>query len=135
MCCLHRFCPSPYRESLGVSSLLDVFGVLLGYMYEQHFDTFYQWGQMGWGPEQWIVVGALLAPVIILGILWAVVWKGLALWHAARRGQYWWFLILLVVNTFGILEIIYLFLVAKLKFKNLFTLHSGHTPAEHTHHS
>ena len=49
--------------------------------------------------------------------------EGLALWHAARRGQPWWFVILLVVNTVGILEIIYLFAVAKLKVNELFTKH------------
>ena len=72
---------------------------------------------------------AKIVPLIILAVLWSVVWKGLALWHAARRGQYWWFVILLVVNTLGILEIIYLFFVAKLKFKELFSAHSHY----HTH--
>jgi len=60
-------------------------------------------------------------------VLWSVVWKGLALWHAARRKEPWWFVILLVVNTFGILEIIYLFFVAKLKFKELFSSHDHRT--------
>jgi len=69
---------------------------------------------------------AIAAPFIIAAILWAVVWKGLALWHSARRGQYWWFLILLVVNTLGILEIIYLFAVTKVKFADLFTVHRHH---------
>lgn len=81
-----------------------------------------------------LVALAVVAPFIIAAILWTLVWKGLGLWHSARRGQYWWFLILLVVNTLGILEIIYLFFVAKLKFKDLFTLHSGHAPAEHHQH-
>ena len=92
-------------------------------------------GHMGsWGPEGWMLAAlAIVAPIIIIAILWSVVWKGLALWHAARRGQYWWFLILLVVNTLGILEIIYLFFVAKLKVKDLFSAHSGH--ADHSHHS
>ena len=81
-----------------------------------------------------LVALAVVAPFIIAALVWAVVWKGLGLWHAARRGQYWWFLILLVVNTLGILEIIYLFFVAKLKFTDLFTLHSGHAPAEHHQH-
>jgi|SRR3989344_5208849 len=110
-------------------------------MYRNNFaDGAYQsWGPMGnigaWGPEGWMLVAlAVVAPFIIAAILWSVVWKGLALWHSARRGQYWWFLILLVVNTLGILEIIYLFFVAKLKFTDLFTLHSGHAPAEHHQH-
>ncbi|HVM73785.1 MAG TPA: DUF5652 family protein [Candidatus Paceibacterota bacterium] len=61
------------------------------------------------------------APVIILLIVWTIFWKGLALWHAGRRGQPGWFVILLVVNTLGILEVIYLFAVCKLKVSQLFS--------------
>lgn len=88
---------------------------------------------MGWGPgmmggHAWILgLLAIAAPILIVFVLWSIFWKGLALWHAARRGQYWWFLILLVVNTIGILEIIYLFFVAKVKWQDLFSAH------EHTH--
>ncbi len=66
--------------------------------------------------------GAGLAVVIGALSLWTIFWKGLALWHAARRGQPWWFVILLLVNTVGILEIIYLFGVAKVKGGDLFRL-------------
>jgi hypothetical protein len=91
-----------------------------------------QWGMMsaGFGGHEWVLWAlAIAAPLILIAVVWSVVWKGLALWHAGRRGQYWWFMILLVVNTLGILEIIYLFFVAGLKFKELF---SGHSPG-HTH--
>ena len=66
--------------------------------------------------------GGLIAftPVFLLFLLWSIFWKGLALWHSARRGSKWWFVILLVVNTAGILEIIYLFVILKLKFRTLF---------------
>lgn len=60
-------------------------------------------------------------PLLPFLLLWSVFWKGLALWHAGRRGQPWWFVILLVVNTLGILEIIYLFGVIKLEFSQLFS--------------
>ncbi|MFA4814823.1 MAG: DUF5652 family protein [Candidatus Gracilibacteria bacterium] len=59
-------------------------------------------------------------PLLLLLALWSIFWKGLALWHSGRRGQPWWFVILLVFNTVGILEIIYLFLVLKLKLSGLF---------------
>lgn len=86
---------------------------------------------MGWGPEPLLLaIFAFLLPFILVVMFWALVWKGLALWHAARRGQYWWFMILMVVHTLGILEIIYLFFVAKIKFKDLFSTRSGH---EHHH--
>ena len=59
--------------------------------------------------------------LILLVVLWSLFWKGLALWHSGRRGQPWWFAIMLVVNTAGILEIVYLFLVIKLKLSQLFS--------------
>jgi len=60
--------------------------------------------------------GSWLIPLLV----WSLFWKGLALWHSARKGQPWWFVIMLIVNTAGILEIIYLFAVIKLKFDGLF---------------
>jgi hypothetical protein len=57
---------------------------------------------------------------------WTIFWKGLALWHSARRGEPLWFVILLIVNTFGILEIVYLFVVAKLKLNELFSKKDHH---------
>lgn len=61
-----------------------------------------------------------LLPFMLPLILWSLLWKGLALWHSARHGQPVWFLILLVVNTLGILEIVYLFAVLKIKVNDLF---------------
>ncbi len=65
----------------------------------------------------WIQTHELL---LLFFLLWSLLWTGLALWHAGRRGQVGWFLIFLMVHTFGILEIIYLFGVLKLKFSDLF---------------
>lgn len=42
--------------------------------------------------------------------VWVMAWKGLALWKAAREKQKWWFIALLVVNTLGILEILYIYI-------------------------
>lgn len=47
---------------------------------------------------------------IVLAFVWGMLWKGLALWYAARQRQRAWFIALLLVNTLGLLEIIYLFL-------------------------
>ena len=49
-----------------------------------------------------------LMPFLVLAAAWTIVIKGYALWHAARNGQKWWFIALLVINTLGILEVIYL---------------------------
>lgn len=46
-------------------------------------------------------------------ITWAVIWKGIALWHAARNRQLAWYIALLIINTVGILEIIYLLFFRK----------------------
>jgi hypothetical protein len=48
------------------------------------------------------------ALLLIALIAWDVIWKGIALWRAARHDQLSWFIALLIVNSIGILPIIYL---------------------------
>jgi methionyl-tRNA synthetase len=48
----------------------------------------------------WVLVIALAA--------WTFAIKGYALWHAARNYQRRWFIALLIINTFGLLELVYL---------------------------
>lgn len=51
----------------------------------------------------------ILFPLFIFFIIvWCLVWKGLALWKSAIHKQKVWFVFLLIVNTLGILEMIYL---------------------------
>jgi methionyl-tRNA synthetase len=52
-------------------------------------------------------------------IIWSVVWKGLALWRAARLRQAGWYIALLVINTVGIFEIIYLLATNK-RYQDMF---------------
>ena len=47
--------------------------------------------------------------LLLLAVAWSAPWKGIALWRASRNGSLIWFIVLLVVNTLGILEIIYIF--------------------------
>jgi uncharacterized protein DUF5652 len=47
--------------------------------------------------------------------IWVMIWKGIALWRAARIGATWWFIALLVVNTLGILEILYIYVFSQKK--------------------
>ncbi len=64
-------------------------------------------GMMAWsgfGSFTW-----LITPILI----WSFIWKGLALWRAARGQQLGWYIALLLINTIGILEIIYLCCFAK----------------------
>lgn len=62
-------------------------------------------GGVGWP----MAIPALL----ILLLVWNLFWKGFALWHSAKRHETWWFIAMLVINTAGILEIIYIFFIAK----------------------
>jgi len=50
-------------------------------------------------------------PWLIAVLIWVIIWKGLALWQAAQHKQKIWFIALLIVNTLGILEIIYLLII------------------------
>lgn len=50
---------------------------------------------------------------IVIFFLWSLFWKALALWKSAREGQKVWFGVLLVVNTAGLLEILYIFYFAR----------------------
>ncbi len=58
---------------------------------------------------------------LVIGVLaiWVLFWKGCALWTASKNNQKWWFLALLVLNTLGILEIIYIFFVSKKKWSDV----------------
>ena len=47
--------------------------------------------------------------VLVVLIIWSLIWKGVALWKAARNSQTAWYVVMLIVNTVGILEIIYIF--------------------------
>jgi len=58
----------------------------------------------------------LTSIVLSLILIWSLIWKGLALWHAAKIKQVYWFTAILILNTAGILEIAYLFFIAQEKF-------------------
>lgn len=47
---------------------------------------------------------------LLLAVVWELTWKGLGLWKAGRNNQPGWFIAILVLNTAGILPIIYLLL-------------------------
>jgi methionyl-tRNA synthetase len=56
-------------------------------------------------------------PMLFLLVGWSLIWKGIALWKAAKNNQKGWFVAIFLLNTFGILEMIYIFIVAKRKKK------------------
>ena len=53
--------------------------------------------------------------VFIVLLIWSFIWKGFALYRAGANRSPVWFVVLLVVNTVGILDILYLFVWGKKK--------------------
>lgn len=59
----------------------------------------------------------VLITLTLIIAAWVLVWKGLALWKAAGKKSIPWFIILLIFNTLGILEILYIFIFSKISLK------------------
>ncbi len=91
-------------------------------------NNFFDHGMRGYGlnagfdASPWFMTPTVLFGLSLIGML-LIVWfivsialKGYSLWMAAKRNEKWWFIALLVINTMGILEIIYLLFVAKVSF-------------------
>lgn len=57
-------------------------------------------------------MGLALLSLMLLTI-WTTVWKGWALWKSAQKNEMSWFVMMLVLNTAGILEIIYTLIVER----------------------
>jgi len=53
--------------------------------------------------------------VILFSVFWLLPWKGIALWKAAKNSHKKWFIALFLLNTFSILEILYIFIFSKRK--------------------
>lgn len=59
----------------------------------------------------------ILPAIIFLAIvsIWELVWKGIALWRAGRNNHLGWFIAILILNTMGLLPILYIFIFSKPK--------------------
>ena len=57
--------------------------------------------------------GSSFGPMIGLLALWSIFWKVVSGWKAARSNQKLWFVALLILNTAGILDLLYLFVFSK----------------------
>jgi hypothetical protein len=56
--------------------------------------------------------GWLIALIVVLAI-WETVWKGIGLWRAGVDRNLLWFVLMFVLNTAGVLEIIYIFAISR----------------------
>ncbi|MEK6833420.1 MAG: DUF5652 family protein, partial [Nanoarchaeota archaeon] len=68
-------------------------------------------GLFGQLSEQWGIAVWILIAILI----WSAVWKLIALWKSARKNHLVWFIILALVNTVGILEILYVYIFSEMK--------------------
>lgn len=41
-------------------------------------------------------------------MVWETIWKGVGLWHSAQNKRKGWFIAILIINSMGLLPIIYL---------------------------
>ncbi|HCY26129.1 TPA: hypothetical protein DIC38_00380 [Candidatus Nomurabacteria bacterium] len=57
--------------------------------------------------------------LFLILIIWVLPWKAYALWTSARLNHKVWFIILVIINTFAILDIFYIFYFAKKKPKDI----------------
>ena len=53
------------------------------------------------------LIAANMIWIIPLAI-WDLVWKAVSMWYAARNGQKGWYIALLIINSVGILPMVYL---------------------------
>ncbi|MDP3953526.1 MAG: DUF5652 family protein [bacterium] len=51
--------------------------------------------------------------LLILVQLWDLIWKGFALWKAARKKDIFWFVLLILINSAGLLPVFYLFYISE----------------------
>ena len=55
-------------------------------------------------------LNTILLSIRLVLVFWELSWKGIALWKAARNNQKYWFIAMLVLNTAGILPILYIYI-------------------------
>ena len=79
--------------------------------------TFFNYMDYG-GMNSWyscigIFGGMMFGGFMLILVVWTLYWKYQSLWYAAKHDHKWWFIALLVINTAGILEILYLYVFSK----------------------
>jgi hypothetical protein len=62
-----------------------------------------------------MILAYILAMIVLM--TWSMIWKGIALWKSAKKNDLVWFIVLFLINTLGILEILYIFKFSKSKKK------------------
>ncbi len=47
-------------------------------------------------------------PVIVIALIWETIWKLIGLWKSARNNQMGWFIAIALVNSLGVITILYI---------------------------
>ena len=55
----------------------------------------------------------LLLSLLIVIVIWDAIWKLIALWKASRNNHLAWFICIALINTLGVLPIIYILMNKK----------------------
>ncbi len=84
-----------------------------------------------WMPFGILGIGVLGLLGLLLGVV-IIALKGYALWHAAKRNETGWFVAMLILNTMGILELVYLYFIVKKWNKPHHHEHHNHTEHHHS---
>lgn len=66
--------------------------------------------------------------LLVLIQVWDLIWKSFALWKAARSKAVFWFVLLILVNSAGLLPAFYLFYVTKVPSKKIMQIRIPHIP-------
>lgn len=97
--------------------------------------SYSMFGPQVWSPFGFGIFGSVFFLIAAIWLLFTIVLKGYALWHAAKLGQIWWFVALLIFNTLGILELVYIvFFLKKWPGKVEAVHHEHHVHEEHHEH-
>jgi len=55
--------------------------------------------------------------LLIIILIWSAIWKAIGLWKSARLKEPIWFVLIFIINTMGLLEILYIFIFSKIRFE------------------
>lgn len=56
----------------------------------------------------WLNLSNIPVPAVAFLVVWDLVWKASGMWYALKNNQRNWFIAIFVLNTVGILPIVYL---------------------------
>lgn len=61
----------------------------------------------------------LVVVVLLIVAIWDIVWKLLAMWRASKRNEPVWFVLIMIINSMGIVPILYLIFTKEPKKENV----------------